>query len=133
MSAMSLPPIARLLADPRLAVTDTSIVCLICGGVFRQLTNTHLRGHATTATAYKRRFGYNTGRPLMCGELARHYAERAVRVGLAARIARRQLLLDPSLRRRGGRRPMTLEESLNRRDARRRGCRMPTAELQAPD
>ena len=64
---MSLPPIARLLADPRLAVTDTSIVCLICCGVFRQLTNTHLRAHGTTATAYKQRFGYNTGRPLMCG------------------------------------------------------------------
>jgi hypothetical protein len=130
---MSLPPIPRLLADPRLAITDTSIVCLICSGVFRQLTNTHLRAHATTAAAYKRRFGYNTGRPLMCGDLARHYTERAVRVGLAARIARRLLLLDPSLRRRGGRRPITLEESLNRRDARRRGRRMPAAELQAAD
>lgn len=130
---MSLPPIARLLADPRLAVTDTSIVCLICCGVFRQLTNTHLRAHGTTATAYKQRFGYNTGRPLMCGDLARHYAERAVQVGLAARIARRLLLVDPSLRRRGGRRPITLEESLNRRDARRRARRMPAAEVQVPD
>ena len=130
---MSLPPIARLLADPRLAVTDTSIVCLICCGVFRQLTNTHLRAHGTTAMAYKQRFGYNTGRPLMCGDLARHYAERAVQVGLAARIARRLLLLDPSLRRRGGRRPITLEESLNRRDARRRARRVPAAEVQVPD
>jgi hypothetical protein len=114
------PPIARLLADPRLAVTENTIVCLICCGVFRQLTNTHLRAHGTTAAAYKLRFGYNAGRPLMCEALARHYAERAVRVGLAARIARRLIVIDPSLRRRGGRRPITLEESLNRRDAQRR-------------
>lgn len=126
-------PIARLLADPRLAVTETSIVCLICGGTFRQLTNTHLRGHATTAAIYKLRFGYNTGRPLMCEELARHYAERAVRVGLAGRIARRLIVIDPSLRRRGGRRPITLEESLNRRDAQRRGHQARAAALPAPD
>jgi hypothetical protein len=122
------PPIARLLADPRLAVSETSIVCLICGGTFRQLTNTHLRSHATTAATYKLRFGYNTGRPLMCASLARHYAERAVRVGLADRIARRLIVVDPSLRRRGGRRPITLEESLNRRDAQRRGRRSRVAE-----
>jgi hypothetical protein len=117
------PPLAQLLADPRRAITETTVVCLICGGVFRQLTNTHLRGHATTAAAYKARFGYNAGRPLMCEALARHYAERAVRVGLAARIARRLIVIDPSLRRRGGRRPITLEESLNRRDAQRRARR----------
>jgi hypothetical protein len=124
---------ARLLADPRLAVTDTTIVCLICGGAFRQLTNTHLRAHATTAAAYKLRFGYNSGRPLMCEALARHYAERAVRVGLAARIARRLIVIDPALRRLGARRPITLEESLNRRDAQRRGRRMGGVELPAPD
>jgi hypothetical protein len=127
------PSIARLLADPRLAITDTTIVCLICGGSFRQLTNTHLRAHATTAAAYKQRFGYNAGRPLMCGALARHYAERAVRVGLAERIAQRMITLDPALRRRGGRRPIMLEESLNRRDAQHRGRRMREAELPTPD
>ena len=64
-------PIARLLADPRLAVTETSIVCLI--------------------------------------------------------------VIDPSLRRRGGRRSITLEESLNRRDAQRRSHQVRAAELPAPD
>ena len=47
------PPIARLLADPRLAVTENTIVCLICCGVFRQLTNTHLRAHGTGVIEYK--------------------------------------------------------------------------------
>jgi hypothetical protein len=111
------PPMARLLADPRLAIGEEWIVCLVCGDRYRQLTNTHLRGHGTTAAQYKARFGYNQRRPLMCGALGRHYAERAVRSGLAARIARRPIVLDPTLRRRGGRRPITLEESLNRRDA----------------
>ena len=30
-----------LRADPRQAVQQDSIHCLVCGGVFRQLTNTH--------------------------------------------------------------------------------------------
>jgi hypothetical protein len=123
------PPIARLLADPRLAISEAAIVCLICCAAFRQLTNTHLRGHGTTPAAYKLRFGYNAGRPLMCEALARHYAERAVRVGLAGRIARRLIVTDPSLRRRGGRRSITLEESLNRRDAQRRGRRAEAVEI----
>lgn len=31
-----------LLADPRRAILEEGIVCLLCGGMFRQLTNTHL-------------------------------------------------------------------------------------------
>lgn len=112
--------LVRLLADPRLAIQEDGIVCLICGETFRQLTNTHLRAHGTTATAYKIRFGYNRRRPLMCEALRRRYVERAVRVGLAGRIAHRPILAEPALRRRGGLRPVTLEEALNRRDAQRR-------------
>ena len=41
--------LSRLLADPRLAITEDGIVCLICRATFRQLTNTHLAAHATTA------------------------------------------------------------------------------------
>jgi len=48
--------LAALLADPRQAVLHDSIRCLVCGGSFRQLTNTHLRGHRMTADEYKRRF-----------------------------------------------------------------------------
>ena len=106
--------------DPRLAIQDDSIYCLICGRAFRQLTNTHLRPHETTPAEYKRRFGYNRGRPLMCRALQRFYAERAVRAGLAARIRRRPILVEPELRRRGGTRPIALEERLTRREVRTR-------------
>src|SRR5262249_48837226 len=106
--------------DPRRAIQEDSIVCLICGGVFRQLTNTHLRGHRTSAAEYKRRFGYNRGRSLMCRELQRLYAERAVKTGLAARIRHRPILVQPDLRRRGGSRSISLEELLTRREARQR-------------
>jgi predicted transcriptional regulator len=119
-SARSLANLAVLRADPRLAIQEDSISCLICGGAFRQLTNTHLRSHGTTAGEYKRHFGYNRGRPLMCRVLARLYAERARRAGLAARIRRRPILEEPELRRRGGARAIALEELLTRREARRR-------------
>ena len=109
-----------LRADPRQAIQEDSIRCLICGGVFRQLTNTHLRGHSLGAAEYKSRFGYNRGRPLMCRILARMYAERARSAGLAARIRRRPILLEPELRRRGGTRRISLEELLTRREVRQR-------------
>jgi len=105
--------------DPRQAVEEEHIICLICAARFRQLTNTHLRAHELTAADYKARFGYNRRRPLMCRALARLYAERAVRNGLADQIRIRPIVAQPALRRRGGMRPVTLEELLTRRDARR--------------
>ena len=59
--------------DPRQAVEEEHIICLICAARFRQLTNTHLRAHELTAADYKARFGYNRRRPLMCRALARLY------------------------------------------------------------
>jgi len=120
----ALDPLAALRADPRQAVQEDSICCLVCGRVFRQLTNTHLRGHDISAPEYKRRFGYNRGRPLMCRALQRLYVERAVRSGLAGRIRRRPILFEPELRRLGGCRAIALEEMLTRREARRRAGRL---------
>jgi hypothetical protein len=118
-----------LTADPRRAIAEKSITCLVCGGTYRQLTNTHLRTHRMTTESYKLRFGYNRGRPLMCRGLVRRYAERAARVGLAGFIQRRPIVTDPDLRRRGVRRTITLEEQLARRDAvRRRWAREPIAD-----
>ena len=112
--------LAALRADPRQAVQEDTIRCLVCGRVFRQLTNTHLRRHRVSAAEYKLRFGYNRGRPLMSRALQRLYAERAVKSGLAARIRCRPILVKPELRRRGGARAIALEEWLTRRDARRK-------------
>jgi len=119
--------LASLRADPRQAVEHDSIRCLVCGGAFRQLTNTHLRGHRMTASEYKRRFGYNRGRPLMCRALCRLYIDRAVKSGLASRIRQRPILVRPELRRRGGTRSIALEELLTRREGRRRGRERPAA------
>ena len=115
--------LAALRADPRQAIADDAIRCLVCGGMFRQLTNTHLRAHGLRAPEYKARFGYNRGRPLMCLGLARMYAARARNTGLAGRIRRRPILTEPALRSRGGARPIALEEALTRRDARKRDVR----------
>jgi predicted transcriptional regulator len=111
----------EIAADPRRAITDGSIICLICGKAFRQLTNTHLRTHALTTADYKRRFGYNAGRALMAQALRRLYADRAVRVGLATKIRVRPIVIRPELRRRGGQRAVAFEERLTRQEARRIG------------
>jgi hypothetical protein len=108
-----------LFSDPRLALQENCIVCLICGARFRQLTNTHLRAHGTGAAEYRARFGYNRRRALMCRALRRLYTERAIRAGLAARIRHRPIVDSPELRRLGGVRSITLEEQLTRRDAHR--------------
>jgi predicted transcriptional regulator len=79
-----------LLSDPRLAVQEDCIVCLICAARFRQLTNTHLLAHGTGVAEYRARFGYNRRRPLMCRALRRLYTERAVREGLAAKLTLRE-------------------------------------------
>ncbi|HEX7125753.1 MAG TPA: MucR family transcriptional regulator, partial [Thermodesulfobacteriota bacterium] len=104
MRTVSADELARLRADPRLAVGDEAIVCLACGRAFRQLTNTHLAAHGLDAAAYKARYGYNAGRPLMCTALVGLYRDRARAQGLAGRIRSRPLALIPDLRRLGGRR-----------------------------
>jgi len=111
---------AALRADPRQAILEEVILCLICGRALRQLTNTHLRAHGVGASEYKDRFGYNRGRPLMCRALQRLYAERAVKSKLADLIRSRPILVKPELRRRGGARRIALEELLTRREARRK-------------
>jgi hypothetical protein len=121
-----------LQADPRRAVAEDAICCLVCGRCLRQLTNTHLDAHGISAAEYKRRFGYNRRRPLMCRELQRLYAERAVRVKLADHIRIRPVLIAPELRRRGGRRPITLEERLTRAEAQQRRPALALATQPAP-
>jgi hypothetical protein len=111
--------VARYRADPRRAVSEDRIVCLVCGAAFRQLTNTHVATHAMTPLDYKRAYGYNRRRPLMCHALRRLYSTRAVRVRLADRIRRRPIVADPELRRRAVARTVPLEEILTRRDIQR--------------
>jgi len=103
--------------DPRRAVHEHDIMCLVCGKGFRQLTNTHLRSHDLTTASYKIRFGYNRRRPLMSQALRQMYTARAIQTSLASRIRCRPILSNPELRKLGGHRPIALEEVLARRDA----------------
>ena len=120
---MDLPPtnpvLRTLRVDPRRAIGEDGIWCLSCGRRFRQLTNTHLGIHGMSAPQYKRRWGYNRRRPLMCLTLLRRYATRAVEAGLAGHIRQRPILASPELRRLGGARAMTLEERLTRWEVQR--------------
>jgi ROS/MUCR transcriptional regulator protein len=103
--------------DPRRAVHEQHIMCLVCGKCFRQLTNTHLRSHDLTTASYKIRFGYNRRRPLMSQALLQLYAARAIQTNLASRIRCRPIVSNPELRKQGGHRPIALEEVLARREA----------------
>lgn len=108
--------------DPRAAIREREILCLVCGRTFRQLTNTHLRGHSLTADDYRQRFGYNRGTALMARQLQALYRARAVRLGLATRIRVNPLKRDRRLAAQGSRRVIRLEEQLNRREAARRAA-----------
>lgn len=92
------------LLDPRRAISESGVMCLLCGRSFRHLTNTHLRGHGLTSDEYKQHFGYNQRRALMILPVRRAHADSARRSGLAQRIRRRPRL-DLELRRMGGRHP----------------------------
>ena len=111
-------------SDPRLAIRDQEIVCLVCGRAFRQLTNTHLRSHGLSTEEYREAFGYNRGTALMAQELRALYRDRAVRVRLASRIRENPLRRDPGLAAHSPRRAIRLEEQLNRREAARHAARL---------
>ena len=107
-------------ADPRRAITDKGVVCLVCGRSFRHLTNTHLQSHDLTSSEYKERFGYNARRALMVSSVRHTHSKNAKSAGLAGQIRRRPILENNELRQIGGRRRHTLEESMNRRERGRR-------------
>lgn len=125
------PPVSHAalleyLRDPRRAITENGVVCLVCGHSFRHLTNTHLRGHDLTSDEYKQRFGYNLRRALMVAPVRRRHADNAIKSSLALRIRRRPILEDIKLRRMGGRHPHALEELLTRQERRPRRPAFPS-------
>ena len=112
--------------DPRRAILDEGIVCLVCGRIFRHLTNTHLAHHGLTSESYKQSFGYNGGRSLMGRAVRQRHADNAVRRGLAQMIRQRPIVADPALRARGGSRIRAREEWLSRRESGRRSGTLPS-------
>ena len=50
--------------DPKKAIKERSITCVICGKSFKLLTKRHLASHGITAEEYRERYGYKKGTPL---------------------------------------------------------------------
>jgi len=57
--------------DPKKAIKEKSITCVICGKSFKLLTKKHLGSHGLTADEYRERCGYKKGAPLVCKSLQR--------------------------------------------------------------
>ncbi len=57
--------------DPKKAIKEKSIICVICGKSFKLLTKKHLACHGLTAESYRERCGYKKGAPLVCKSLQR--------------------------------------------------------------
>jgi len=57
--------------DPKKAIKEKSITCVICGKSFKLLTKKHLASHGLTADGYRERCGYKKGAPLVCKSLQR--------------------------------------------------------------
>ena len=57
--------------DPKKAIKEKSITCVICGKTFKLITKKHLASHGLTAEEYREHCGYKKGTPLVCKYLQR--------------------------------------------------------------
>jgi predicted transcriptional regulator len=78
--------------DRERATTQDAVICLVCGGAYRQLTTRHLRLHGLTSDAYRVRFGLSPDHPLVCLGLQQRYRALAAARRDAERVRQRALL-----------------------------------------
>lgn len=57
--------------DPKKAIKEKSITCVICGKTFKLITKKHLASHGLTTEQYREHCGYKKGTPLVCKFLQR--------------------------------------------------------------
>ena len=57
--------------DPKKAIKEKSITCVICGKIFKLITKKHLATHGLSVDEYRERCGYKKGTPLVCKYLQR--------------------------------------------------------------
>ncbi len=57
--------------DPKKAIKEKSITCVLCGKSFKILTQKHLASHDHTPESYRAHCGYKKGTPLVCKSLQR--------------------------------------------------------------
>ena len=60
-----------LVADPKTAIKDRSIICCVCGKSMRVITKAHLLTHGLTPESYRELCGYKKGTPLISKSLQR--------------------------------------------------------------
>lgn len=57
--------------DPKAAIKERSITCLICGKQMKVITAKHLASHDITPEEYRAKFGYKKTQALACKALSR--------------------------------------------------------------
>ncbi len=57
--------------NPKKAIREKSIVCVLCGAQFKVLTRKHLETHGHTPESYRELCGYKKKAALVCKELVR--------------------------------------------------------------
>jgi predicted transcriptional regulator len=57
--------------DPKKAIKEKSVTCIICGKSFKLLTKKHLASHGLSSDEYREQCGYKKGTPLVCKALQR--------------------------------------------------------------
>jgi predicted transcriptional regulator len=65
------------------SIQDDKIICLECGGEFKQLTGRHLASHSLTPTEYKKKYGFSMNTPLLAKSVTKAMSEAQQKRGLA--------------------------------------------------
>jgi predicted transcriptional regulator len=62
--------------DPKKAIKEKTITCVVCGRPFKLLTKKHLATHGLTVEEYREHCGYKKGMPLVCKALQRERRQK---------------------------------------------------------
>ncbi|MDR0827856.1 MAG: MucR family transcriptional regulator [Desulfovibrio sp.] len=57
--------------DPKKAIKERTIICVVCGKSFKLITKKHLLSHGLTPDEYREQCGYKKGTRLVCKGLQR--------------------------------------------------------------
>lgn len=77
-----------LAVNPKLAIKENTIACVVCGQKFKLLTSKHLASHGLTKESYCELAGYKKKTPLACKALQRARREKMQDMKLWERVDR---------------------------------------------
>ncbi|MDR2800714.1 MAG: MucR family transcriptional regulator [Desulfovibrio sp.] len=75
--------------DPKKAIKERSITCVVCGKSFKLLTKKHLLTHGLTTEEYREQCGYKKGTRLVCRALQRERRKKMLDMQLWQRRAKK--------------------------------------------